>query len=57
MSLFNKVGRTVEKTKQTLTSEGESDYVCQSCEKPVSEEFDHCPHCGEATVEPVESDS
>jgi rRNA maturation endonuclease Nob1 len=54
MSLFSKVGKQFEKTKQTFTSNDEIEFICQSCEEPVTEEFEHCPHCGEATVEPVE---
>jgi Zn finger protein HypA/HybF involved in hydrogenase expression len=54
MSLFNKVGQTFEKTKQTFTSDEEIEFVCRSCAEPVTEEYEHCPHCGEATVEAVE---
>jgi len=54
MSLFSKVGKQFEKTKQTFTSDEEAGYVCQSCEKPVAEDYEHCPHCGEGTVEAIE---
>ncbi|MFC6826021.1 hypothetical protein [Halopelagius fulvigenes] len=58
MSLFEKAGRKFEETKRSFTggddAEGDPEYVCRSCEKPVSEDYDHCPHCGDAAVEPVE---
>ena len=55
MSLFKKAGEKFEETKQAYLG-GSSDpaYVCTSCEEAVSEDHEHCPHCGEATVEPVE---
>jgi len=55
MSLFRKVGEKFEETKQSLTGDtGGVAYVCRSCEESVSENYEHCPHCGEETVEPVE---
>lgn len=54
MSLFKKAGKKFEETKRTLVDGTEVEYVCQSCEEPVAENYEHCPHCGEATVEPVE---
>ena len=27
--------------------------VCESCEKPVAIETEHCPHCGEEQPEPI----
>lgn len=54
MSLFEKAGRKFEETKRTLADGKEAEYVCRTCEEPVAEDYDHCPHCGERTVEPVE---
>lgn len=54
MSLFNKAGKWFEETKQTFADGKEAEHVCRSCEKPVAESYEYCPHCGEETVEPVE---
>lgn len=54
MSLFRKAGEKFEETKRAFTNAREPAYVCRSCEEPVSEDYEHCPHCGEAAVEPVE---
>ncbi len=54
MSLFSNVGRKFEKTKQAFIEGGRAEYACVSCEKPVDEEHEYCPHCGEETVEPVD---
>lgn len=59
MNLFRKAGEKFEETKRAFTggdgeSKPEPEYVCRSCEEPVAEAYDHCPHCGEPTVEPVE---
>lgn len=54
MNLLRKAGQTFEKTKQAFVEGREADYVCGSCEEPVEEAAEHCPHCGEATVEPVD---
>lgn len=51
MGLFTDVGKTFEKTKQAITSDDQTEYVCVSCEKPVDDDYDHCPHCGKQTVE------
>ncbi|MFB6149939.1 MAG: hypothetical protein ABEJ48_09770 [Halobacteriales archaeon] len=53
MSLFEKAGKKFEATKRSFMEGKEAEYVCQSCKEPVEEDYDHCPHCGEATVEPV----
>jgi len=54
MSLFRKAGEKFEETKRSVMGEDEPGFVCRSCEKPVTENFEHCPHCGEPTVEPIE---
>jgi len=54
MSLFRKAGEKFEETRRAIVGDGTAAYVCQSCEEPVAEDYDHCPHCGEATVGPVE---
>jgi Zn finger protein HypA/HybF involved in hydrogenase expression len=54
MSLFKKAGKKFEETKRTVMEAAESEYVCRSCEEPVAEDYEYCPHCGEATVEPIE---
>jgi len=54
MSLFEKAGEKFEETKQSFMGGKELEYVCTACEKPVEEDHDHCPHCGEGSIEPVE---
>lgn len=54
MSIFTKVGKKFEETKQSVVGGKQSKYVCQSCEESVKEEYEHCPHCGGGPVEPVE---
>ncbi len=54
MSLFRKVGEKFEETKQSFISGAELEYVCTACEKPVDEDHEHCPHCGERSVALVE---
>jgi rubrerythrin len=54
MNLFKKAGKKFEETKRTLVDDGEAEYVCRSCESPVAENHEYCPHCGEGTVAPVE---
>lgn len=54
VSLFDRAGRTFEEIKQSIVSGRGSDYVCRSCAKSLAEDFEHCPHCGEAAVERVE---
>jgi Zn finger protein HypA/HybF involved in hydrogenase expression len=53
MSLFEKAGKKFEEAKRTFVDGTEAEYGCRSCEKPVSENYAYCPHCGEETVEPV----
>ncbi len=53
MGIFTDVGRKFEETKQTLTDSGQADYACVSCEELLEENYEYCPHCGEASVEPV----
>jgi len=54
MNLFRTVGEKFEETKQSFFAGKKAEYVCRSCEDPVAEEYEHCPHCGERAVEPVE---
>lgn len=54
MSLFSNVGRKFEKTKRAYIDGEQAEYACGSCEKPVAENYEYCPHCGEETVKPVE---
>lgn len=54
MSLFRKAGKKFEETKQSFMAGTDAEYVCRSCEKPVMEDHEYCPHCGEKTVEPAE---
>jgi len=56
MSLFSKVGETFERTKQAITSDEPSGYVCRACEESTTADYDHCPHCGEPAVEAVDAD-
>jgi rRNA maturation endonuclease Nob1 len=53
MSLFEEAGKKFEKTKRTYIDD-DPEYVCVACEEVVTEAFDHCPHCGEPAVEPIE---
>ncbi|EJN60650.1 hypothetical protein HSB1_12530 [Halogranum salarium B-1] len=48
------MGRQFEKAKQTYIGDGQMEYICASCREPVEKNYEHCPHCGEETVEPVE---
>jgi rubrerythrin len=52
MSLFTQAGQAFEETKEKLL--GGDDYACRSCEQAVEKEYEHCPHCGEATVVELE---
>lgn len=54
MGLFKEVGKKFEETKRAFVDGEEAEYVCRSCEEPVSENHEYCPHCGEESVEPVE---
>jgi rubrerythrin len=54
MDLFRKAGKTFERTKREFLEGKDADFVCTSCEEPVAEAAETCPHCGAATVEPVE---
>jgi rRNA maturation endonuclease Nob1 len=54
MSLFSDAGRAFERTKQALTGDDGPEYVCRACEELVEEDYEFCPHCGEAAVEPLE---
>lgn len=54
MSLFERAGKKFEETKQTFVDGTGAEYACRSCEEPVAENYEYCPHCGEQTVEPVE---
>lgn len=53
MGLFSNLGKQFEKTKRAFTTDEQTDYVCASCEKPIDDDYEHCPHCGEQAVEPV----
>lgn len=54
MGAFRKAGKKFEETKRAVVGESEPAYVCRSCEEPLDEDHEYCPHCGEQTVEPVE---
>lgn len=54
MDVFKEAGKKYEETKRTFVDGAEAEYVCRSCEEPVADDYDHCPHCGEQTVVPVE---
>lgn len=51
MSLFRKVGKKFEETKRSLLEGNEPEYRCQSCEEPLTTDYETCPHCGADTVE------
>jgi len=53
MSLFRKAGKKFEETKRTYL-DGDAEYVCRACEEVVDGDYEYCPHCGEAAVEPIE---
>lgn len=54
MNLFRKAGEKFEETKQAFVGGDDVEYVCRSCGESVEEDYEHCPHCGEETVERVE---
>lgn len=54
MNLFRKAGATFEEQKRKLLGGDGPAYVCSSCEESTSEDAEYCPHCGEASVEPVQ---
>lgn len=56
MNLFRKAGEKFEETKQAFVSGSDAEYVCHSCEKPVEDDYQFCPHCGEESVEPVDEE-
>ena len=55
MSLFRKAGKKFEETKKSVL-DGDPAYVCRACEGAVDDDYEYCPHCGEAAVEPIEDD-
>ena len=55
MGLFRKAGEKFEETKQRLMNPDSADFVCRSCEKPLTMDYNRCPHCGEPTVEPIDA--
>jgi rubrerythrin len=55
MGLFNRLGREVEKFKQSATAASEeSEYVCRECGAEFATDYDACPECDSEHVEPVE---
>ena len=48
MGLFNKVGRQVEKFKQTAKNAAESAETsqCPACDEQFDSAYEHCPECG-----------
>lgn len=54
MGLFRKAGKQFEEAKRAILDASEVEYICTSCEKGVTEPYDECPYCGEATVVSVE---
>lgn len=54
MDLFRKAGEKFEEAKRAFEAGRNAEYVCRSCEEPVAEDTDECPHCGAETVEPAE---
>lgn len=53
MSLFEKAGAKFAEATAAFTDGQRAAYACRNCESAVDEDYDHCPHCGEAAVEPV----
>ncbi len=54
MGLFSDVGRKFEETKRAFSDGERAEFVCTSCDEPVDDNYEYCPHCGEESVEPVE---
>lgn len=54
MSLFRKAGKTFEEKKQAFLDGDDPGFACRSCEERVAEAYEYCPHCGEASVEPID---
>lgn len=54
MSLFEKAGKKFEEAKRTFVDGKQAEYARQSCQESVTGTHEHCPHCGEETVELVD---
>lgn len=54
MDIFRKLGKTFEETKQNVLTGASDPYVCNECERGLTEAYDECPYCGTKSVEPVE---
>ncbi len=54
MSLFQRVGRKFEETKQAFLDAGDYPYYCEACEETLTEEYETCPHCGADAVVAVD---
>lgn len=54
MGIFRDAGRKFEETKRSLLEGEDADFVCTACEKPLTQTYDTCPHCGADAVEAVE---
>ncbi len=52
MSFFKRVGRQVEKFKQTATETAKKDvvYQCQACDARINAQRDQCPECEAQTI-------
>lgn len=64
MGLFEKLGREVEKFKQTAveTAEDEATHACEACDSRFYIDHEACPECGGdvarlETPEPVDEDA
>jgi len=55
MSFFKRVGRQVEKFKQTATETAKKDavYQCQTCGARFDSQPDQCPECEAQTIVPT----
>jgi rubrerythrin len=54
VNLFRKAGEMFEETKRTFIDGETNEFVCESCETLVEENYEYCPHCGAEAVERVE---
>ncbi|WP_324760184.1 hypothetical protein [Haloarcula montana] len=58
MGLFNKLGRNVERFKQTATdaADQQAEYECSACESRFHTDHDDCPECGATEIRPIDGE-
>lgn len=58
MGIFNRLGRNVERFKQSVTDaqSEEATHRCRECDQRFYADRDACSECGSEAVVPIESD-